>query len=163
MENDTCELVELPPGKSVIGSKWVFKVKYKSDGKLERFKGRLVAKGYLQRYGIDYDQTWRLIEKYGMTEAKIVSTPTDPSVKLEKDDGISKGVDPVTYQSMIGSLMYAATRSDISFAVGVLSKFNSKPNESQMTAGLLTKPLPKGQFEQLRLAMGMEKLTQHAH
>ncbi len=31
-----------------------------------------------------------LIEKYGMTEAKIVSTPTDPSVKLEKDDGISK-------------------------------------------------------------------------
>ncbi len=165
MENDTWELVELPPGKNVIGSKWVFKVKYKSDGKLERFKGRLVAKRYLQRYGIDYDQTWRLIEKYGMTEAKIVSTPTDPSVKLEKDDGISKGVDPVTYQSMIGSLMYAATatRSDISFAVGVLSKFNSKPNESQMTAGLLTKPLPKGQFEQLRLAMGMEKLTQHAH
>ncbi len=68
-----------------------------------------------------------------MTEAKIVSTPTDPSVKLEKDDGISKGVDPVTYQSMIGSLMYAATRSDISFAVGVLSKFNSKPNESHLT------------------------------
>ena len=49
MEN----LVELPPGKIVIGSKWVFKVKYKSDGRVERFKARLVAKGYSQKYGVD--------------------------------------------------------------------------------------------------------------
>ena len=38
MENKTWELVELPPGRSAIGSKWVFKVKYKNDGRVERFK-----------------------------------------------------------------------------------------------------------------------------
>ena len=57
-------------------------------------------------------------------------------MKLEKDDGVRKGADPVTYQSIVGRLMYAATatRPDISFAVGVLSKFNSKPNEAHLTA-----------------------------
>ena len=42
----------------------------------------------------------KLLEKYGLTEAKIVSTPGDPSVKLVKVDGCSKKVDPIHYQSM---------------------------------------------------------------
>ena len=77
-----------------------------------------------------------VIKKHGLTEAKTVSTPIDLSVKLEKDDGISKAVNPISYQSIIGSLMYVttATRPDISFAVGVLSKFNSKPNQTHLTA-----------------------------
>ena len=76
------------------------------------------------------------LRSMGLKEAKVVSTPMDLSVKLEKDDGVSKGVDSVTYQSIVGGLMYAAiaTRPDISFAVGVLSKFNSKPYEAHLTA-----------------------------
>ena len=77
-----------------------------------------------------------LIVKHGLTEANTVSTPADLNVKLEKDDGVSKRVDPTTYQSIIGGLMYAATatRPDISYSVGMLSKFNSSPNEAHLTA-----------------------------
>ena len=77
-----------------------------------------------------------MLQKFGLTEAKTVSTPADHSVKLEKDDGTSKGVDPINYQSMVGSLLYAAmaTRPDIAHAVGVVSKFNLKPTEAHLTA-----------------------------
>lgn len=47
-DNETWELVELPPGKRAIGSQWVFKVKFQSDGSVERFKSRLVALGNKQ-------------------------------------------------------------------------------------------------------------------
>ena len=57
-------------------------------------------------------------------------------MKLIKDDGYSKAVDPVVYQSMVGSLIYAAiaTRPDIAQAVGALAKFNPSPNQAHLTA-----------------------------
>ncbi|CAI7839963.1 unnamed protein product [Closterium sp. NIES-53] len=45
-ENDTWELVELPEGRKAITSKWLFKIKSDADGKIERYKSRLVAEGY---------------------------------------------------------------------------------------------------------------------
>ena len=77
-----------------------------------------------------------LLERFGLTEAKTVSTPSDVNVQLVKDDGVSKDVDSVKYQSMVGSLLYAAmaTRPDIGQAVGAVSKFSSKPTEAHMTA-----------------------------
>ena len=76
----------------------------------------------------------RILEKYGLQDLKPVSTPADPNVKLKKDDRISKPVDLVLYQSMVGSLLYAAvaTRPDISQAVGVVCKFSSKPSEAHL-------------------------------
>ena len=76
----------------------------------------------------------RILEKFGMAEANTVSTPMDPNVKLVKDDKYSKKVDPLLYQSMVGSLLHAAraTRPDIAHAVGIVSKFNtSSSNRSQ--------------------------------
>ena len=56
-----------------------------------------------------------MIQKYGLTDAKTVSTPSDLNVKLRKDNSVSKQVNSVTYQSMVGSLLCAviATRPDI--------------------------------------------------
>ena len=78
----------------------------------------------------------KALERYGLTDVTPVSTPMDQNVKLVKDDGFSKSVEPVRYQSMIGSLLYAAigTRPDISHAVGVVSKFSSNPTEAHLTA-----------------------------
>lgn len=61
--NHTWDLVPLPLGKKPIGSKWVYKVKLRSDGTLERHKARLVAQGYNQKYGIDYHDTFSPVVK----------------------------------------------------------------------------------------------------
>ncbi len=58
LENGTWELVELPPDRKPIGSRWVFKVKRDSEGNVDRYKARLVAKGYSQRPGIDYSEVF---------------------------------------------------------------------------------------------------------
>ena len=78
----------------------------------------------------------KILHKYKLQDCKPVSTPMDVNVKLVKDDGYSKAVDPVEYQLMVGSLIYAAiaTRPDIAQAVGTLAKFNSSPNEAHLTA-----------------------------
>ena len=57
-KNQTWDLVELPEGRKAIGSKWVFKLKQDSTGKLKTFKARLVAQGYNQKYGTDYDEVF---------------------------------------------------------------------------------------------------------
>ena len=51
--NQTWTLVPSPPNINVIGSRWVFKVKQRADGSLERYKARLVAQGFNWRPGID--------------------------------------------------------------------------------------------------------------
>ena len=307
IENKTWMLVELPAGRRAIGCKWVFKLKYDVDGRVERFKARLVPKGYAQKYGIDYDEIFspavrfssirpllafavqhdflihqmdvetaflngkldeeiymqqpegyvkpgeenlvcklekslyglkqssrcwnkafresvetlgftqasadpcvfirkkdtltiiavhvddlmilaqnilemqrlkdslklqfkmkdmgelhyyvgasivqdkegkqvylhqgqqyieKMLKKFGQTEAKSVSTPADCNVKLQKEDSVSRPVDTISYQSIVGSLLYAAitTRPDIAQAVGVVSKFCANPTQSHLTA-----------------------------
>lgn len=76
------------------------------------------------------------LQMYGMNNANPVATPADANVKLRKDDGVSNPVNPSTYQSMVGSLLYAAmaTRPDIAQAVSVVSKFNANPNAAHLTA-----------------------------
>ncbi|CAI7871581.1 unnamed protein product [Closterium sp. NIES-54] len=55
-ENGTWELVELPKGRKAITSKWLFKIKSNADGKIERYKSRIVAKGYQQKEKVDYKE-----------------------------------------------------------------------------------------------------------
>ncbi len=50
--------MELPEGREAVGSKWVFKVKHDSCGRIERFNGCLVAKGYSQKYRVDFEETF---------------------------------------------------------------------------------------------------------
>jgi len=48
-KNQTWEMVELPHNKTLIGVKWIFKVKLKLDGTVAKYKARLVAKGFMQK------------------------------------------------------------------------------------------------------------------
>ena len=54
LRNGTWTVVELPPGKAAIGSRWVFKLQRNPDGTVDRYKARLVAQGFSQRPGFDY-------------------------------------------------------------------------------------------------------------
>jgi len=56
--NNTWSLTSLPPGKTPIGCRWIYKIKRHSDGTIERHKARLVAKGYTQLEGIDFHDTF---------------------------------------------------------------------------------------------------------
>ena len=62
-KNSALEVVDFPEGKIPIGCRWVFTIKYKSDGTIEWCKARLVAKGYTQTYGIDYMETFAPVAK----------------------------------------------------------------------------------------------------
>lgn len=57
-DNASWTVMELPPGKKAIGCRWVCKIKYYADGQVERYKARLVSKGYSQTEGIDYHGTF---------------------------------------------------------------------------------------------------------
>jgi hypothetical protein len=63
LENDTWELVEREPGMKVIPSKWVFKLKRDSEGRINRYKCRLVAGGHRQKYGVDFEETFAPVSK----------------------------------------------------------------------------------------------------
>ncbi|MCO5588521.1 hypothetical protein L7F22_042478 [Adiantum nelumboides] len=69
--NETWELVPLPKGKKPIGCRWVYKVKHNRDGRVSRYKTRLVAKGYAQTYGIDYEEMFALVAKMATVRAVI--------------------------------------------------------------------------------------------
>ena len=58
LQNHTWELVDLPPGCKPLGSKRIFKKKMKADGSIDKYKARLVIKGYRQREGLDYFDTY---------------------------------------------------------------------------------------------------------
>ena len=55
---------DLPEGRKAIGSRWVFKVKLNADGSIDRYKAHLIVKGYSQKSGIDYDETFAPVSRY---------------------------------------------------------------------------------------------------
>lgn len=57
-DNQTWELTTLPLEKKAIGCKWVYKIKLKAGGTIERYKAWFVAKVYNQKHGIDFDETF---------------------------------------------------------------------------------------------------------
>jgi hypothetical protein len=68
-ENCTWDLVPLPPGKQAITAKWVYKTKTALPGQKPRLKARLVARGFQQRHGIDFDEIFAPVVKWSTIRA----------------------------------------------------------------------------------------------
>jgi histone deacetylase 1/2 len=61
--NDTWSLVPHDPSMNVVGCRWVYKIKGRADGTVERYKARLVTRGFSQQEGIDYSETFSPVVK----------------------------------------------------------------------------------------------------
>ena len=62
-QNQTWDLVPKSRDVKPISCKWVYKIKRRPDGSIERYKARLVARGFSQQYGLDYDETFSPVAK----------------------------------------------------------------------------------------------------
>eukprot|EP00253_Pinus_taeda_P006324 PITA_06324 len=150
-KNEAWDLVELPAGREPIGSKRVFKKKTNAEGKVEKYKARLVAKEQMDvkttfLHG-DLEEEISMKQPEGFKvkgkkelDSKLVKVPIPVGVKLsdeqcpktqEEEEDMSR----VPYASAVNSMMYAmvCTRPDISHAVGVLSRFMSKLGKEHWT------------------------------
>jgi hypothetical protein len=64
MKNDVWDIVPRPEEKSIVTSKWIYKIKNTIDGSIERHKTRFVARGFSQVEGIDYEETFSHVSRY---------------------------------------------------------------------------------------------------
>eukprot|EP00253_Pinus_taeda_P003450 PITA_03450 len=203
IKNGTWKLVDPPLGTKPIGCKWVYKNKYKADGSLDKHKARLVEKGFAQKEGVDYEETFSptakwatiwtlfalvtqkgnnesyiasikkelgksfkmtdlgyvhyylgievtqhlksiflsqkkyigdLLNRFGMIEFNPLNTPMEQNLKLTSIEG-KEFEDATNYRQLVGSLNYLTTiRPNISFAIGILSRFMQKPCEGHWFA-----------------------------
>jgi hypothetical protein len=63
LENQTWDLVQLPPRRKLVRCIWFYRTKSAMDGQVSRYKAKLVAKGFQQVHDIDYDETLSLVVK----------------------------------------------------------------------------------------------------
>ena len=60
MKNDVWDIVPKPENKSLVYSKWIYKIKHATNGSIEKYKAIFVARGFSQKEGIDYEETFVL-------------------------------------------------------------------------------------------------------
>ena len=71
MKNQVWEVVPRPQGKKVVGSRWIYKVKHAANESVEKYKARFVAKGFSQKEGIDYEETFAPVVRYSSIQTII--------------------------------------------------------------------------------------------
>jgi hypothetical protein len=85
MKNEVWEIVPRPKEKSVVTSKWVYKIKHEEDRSMDKYKERFMARGFSQKEGEDYDETFSLVARYTSTGA-IISLATSMGWNLHQMD-----------------------------------------------------------------------------
>ena len=84
-ENSTWDLVDLPTGHKIISNRWIYRVKRDANGKINRYKARLVARGFNQREGIDYDETFSPVVRFD-TIRVMLSIAANENLELAQFD-----------------------------------------------------------------------------
>nr|GEV94105.1 ribonuclease H-like domain-containing protein [Tanacetum cinerariifolium] len=123
--NNTWEIIDHLVKRKAIDSKCGWKIKYKSDGEIERYKAR--------KYCLE------LIDEFGLIAGKPSNLPMQPNISLTSEPSDTDPLlDNVTkYQKLIGKLIYlTTTRSDIVYTVSCLSQFMHNPLKSHMKTAL---------------------------
>ena len=64
LKNDVWDIVPRPEGKSIVTSKWIYKIKHAADGSVEKYKAIFGARGFSQKEGIDYDETFAPVARF---------------------------------------------------------------------------------------------------
>ncbi|CAM8923733.1 unnamed protein product [Rhodiola kirilowii] len=82
--NNTWELTDLPHGKKPVGSKWFYRIKRHSDGTIQRYKARLVARGFTQLEGLDYHETFAYVVKMNTVRA-FLAVAIDTTARRQSD------------------------------------------------------------------------------
>jgi hypothetical protein len=85
LSNDVWEVVPQPQGKSVVTSTWIYKIKFSTDGSIEKCKAKFVAIGFSEKEGINYDKTFALIVRYNSIRV-IISLASILGWKLHQMD-----------------------------------------------------------------------------
>ncbi|XP_077222219.1 uncharacterized protein LOC143856067 [Tasmannia lanceolata] len=158
MSNQTWKLVYLPLGFKTIGCKWVLRRKLRPDGTIDKYKARLIAKGFRQKENIHFFDTYSPVTRItsirvliavaaihnlvihqmdvktaflnGSLEEEIYMDQPSGFISLGQENKVCDSVNKKEYASIIGSLRYATdcTRPDIAYAVGILCKYTSNPS-----------------------------------
>jgi hypothetical protein len=71
MKNNVWEIVPRPEGKSIVTSKWVYKIKHVVDGSIDKYNVRFVARGFSKKEGEEYDEMFSLVSRYTSIRAII--------------------------------------------------------------------------------------------
>ena len=85
MKNEVWEIVPRPKNKDVVSSRWLFKIKHVADGSIEKYKERFVARGFSQKEGIDYEETFTSVARHTLIRT-IIALATKMKWKLNQMD-----------------------------------------------------------------------------
>nr|GEV19597.1 putative retrotransposon protein [Tanacetum cinerariifolium] len=138
-DNEVWVLVELPHNSKTVGSKWLFKKKTDMDRVVHTYKARLMAKGYTQTIGIDYEETFSLVVDIRAIWILIaIAVYYDYDIwKMDvKTAFLNRYLNEEVYMKQPeGSIMYAVrcTHLDVTFAQNVTSRFQQNPGDLHWT------------------------------
>lgn len=87
-ENNTWKLVPRPEGKKILTNRWVFKIRRNQYGEIDRYKARLVARGHIQRKGVDYEEVFAPVARYESIRA-LLAASVNEEMYVEQMDVVS--------------------------------------------------------------------------
>jgi hypothetical protein len=132
MKNNVWDIVSRPKLRSTVSSKWLYKIKH-ADGSIEKFKARFVAKGFSQREGVDYEETFVPITKYTSIRA-VMSLVSFMGLRIHQMDVKTAFHDGIIEEEVPQGFEVSGKESHVCFAMNTLSQFMVEPRKEHWVA-----------------------------